>query len=173
MTDLGEIKRDRPCNRRWLLRHGALALPFILVGIPARAVERVGSVEDSKGEHSPSSTRFAARSIGPRRSFSRRSRDRRRVPTGNAARPRYDDQAWRTSAAEDRSFLVDAGGEMTLRSGVAVRSTNAQRARGSADSQPLRADRRTGTQFFAGPSNGRFGVFVARGSVAVSSRVSK
>jgi len=50
MTDLGEIKRDRPCNRRWLLRHGALALPFILVGIPARAVERVGSVEDVKGE---------------------------------------------------------------------------------------------------------------------------
>ena len=26
-----------------------------------------------------------------------------------------------------------------------------------------------GTQFFAGPSNGRFGVFVARGSVAVTS----
>jgi hypothetical protein len=50
MTDLCEIKRDRPCNRRWLLRHGALALPFILVSIPARAVERVGSVEDVKGE---------------------------------------------------------------------------------------------------------------------------
>src|SRR5258705_1929319 len=50
MTDLDEFKRDRPCNRRWLLRHGALALPFILVGIPARAVERVGSVEDVKGE---------------------------------------------------------------------------------------------------------------------------
>src|SRR3981189_951541 len=58
MTDL-EIKRDRPCNRRWLLRHAALALPFILVGIPARpadrvraggGVARVGSVEDSKGE---------------------------------------------------------------------------------------------------------------------------
>ena len=50
MTDLGEIKRDRPCNRRWLLRHAALAVPLILVGIPARAVERVGSVEDVKGE---------------------------------------------------------------------------------------------------------------------------
>jgi hypothetical protein len=44
MTDLGKIKRERPCNRRWLLRHGALALPFILVGIPACAVEQVGSV---------------------------------------------------------------------------------------------------------------------------------
>ena len=50
MTDIGEIKRDRPCNRRWLLRHGALALPFILADIPARAAERVGSVEDVKGE---------------------------------------------------------------------------------------------------------------------------
>ena len=50
MTDLGEIKRDRPCNRRWLLRHGALALPFILASIPARAAERVGSVEEVKGE---------------------------------------------------------------------------------------------------------------------------
>jgi hypothetical protein len=51
MTDLGEIKRDdRTRNRRWLLRCGALALPFILVGVPARAVERVGSVEDVKGE---------------------------------------------------------------------------------------------------------------------------
>src|SRR5258705_11523008 len=50
MTDLDEFKRDRPCNRRWLLRHAALAVPLILVGIPARAVERVGSVEDVKGE---------------------------------------------------------------------------------------------------------------------------
>ena len=50
MTDLGENKPDRPCNRRWLLRHGALALPFILALRPARAVERVGSVEDVTGE---------------------------------------------------------------------------------------------------------------------------
>src|SRR5258705_1125455 len=50
MTDLGEIKRDRPCHRPWLLSHAALAVPLILVGIPARAVERVGSVEDVKGE---------------------------------------------------------------------------------------------------------------------------
>jgi hypothetical protein len=50
MTDLGEIKRDRSCNRRWLLRHGAMALPFILASIAARAVERVGSVEGVRGE---------------------------------------------------------------------------------------------------------------------------
>src|SRR5262249_15809428 len=50
MTDRGEIKRDLPCNRRWLLRHGALALSFMLAFRPARAVERVGSVEDVTGE---------------------------------------------------------------------------------------------------------------------------
>ena len=70
MTDLGEIKRDLACNRRWLLCHGALALPFILAGTPARAADRVGSVEEVKGGHSPSSTGVAALSIAPRRSFS-------------------------------------------------------------------------------------------------------
>lgn len=50
MTGLDEIKRDRLRNRRWLLRNGALALPFILALRPARAVERVGSVEELKGE---------------------------------------------------------------------------------------------------------------------------
>src|SRR5215470_14988865 len=50
MTRLGEIKRDRSCNRRWLLRDGILALPFILAIRPARAVERVGSVDDVTGE---------------------------------------------------------------------------------------------------------------------------
>ena len=50
MTDIGEIKRDRSRNRRWLLRRGAQALPFILADIPASAAERIGSVEDVKGE---------------------------------------------------------------------------------------------------------------------------
>ena len=59
MSGLGEIKRDRSCNRRWLLRHGALALPFILALRPARAVERVGSVEDVTGEA------FAELEVGP------------------------------------------------------------------------------------------------------------
>jgi hypothetical protein len=144
MTDLGEIKRDRPCNRRWLLRHGALALPFILVGIPARAVERVGSV-DVKGEA------FAELEAA------RRTLDRAapvflgdEVVTGVASRLgmrlgrdttiRLGEQA---RLKIDR-FLVDAGGEMTLRSGrLLFDSTAAQRTRGSADSQPLRADRGT------------------------------
>ena len=171
MTNLGEFKRDRPCNRRWLLRHGALAFPFILVGIPARAVERVGSVEDVKGEA------FAELDAV------RRTLDRAapvflgdEVVTGVASRLgmrlgrdttiRLGEQA---RLKIDR-FLVDAGGEMTLRSGPLLFDRPPRSARaGLQIRSPFGLIAVRGTQFFAGPSNGRFGVFVARGSVAVSS----
>ena len=171
MTGLGEIKRDRSCNRRWFLRHGALALPFILALRPAHAVERVGSVEEVTGEA------FAElESV-------RRSLDRaapvfltEEVVTGVASRLgmrlgrdttiRLGEQA---RLKIDR-FVVDAGGEMTLRSGPLLfdrppgRAAARVRIRG-----PFALIAVRGTRFFAGPSNGRFGVFVARGSVAVTS----
>src|SRR6267378_1309180 len=171
MTNLGEIKRDRPCNRRWLLRHAALAVPFILVGKPARAVERVGSVEDSKGEA------FAELDAV------RRALDRAapvflsdEVVTGVASRLgmrlgrdttiRLGEQA---RLKIDR-FLVDAGGEMTLRSGPLLFDRPPRSARAAVQIRsPFALIAVRGTRFFAGPSNGRFGVFVARGSVAVSS----
>jgi len=171
MTDLGEIKRDRPCNRRWLLRHAALAVPLILVGIPARAVERVGSVEDVKGEA------FAELEAV------RRTLDRAapvflgdEVATGVASRLgmrlgrdttiRIGEQA---QLKIDR-FLVDAGGEMTLRSGPLLFDRPRRSARAAVQIRsPFALIAVRGTRFFAGPSNGRFGVFVARGSVAVSS----
>ena len=171
MTDLGEIKRDLPCNRRWLLRHGALALPLIFVGIPARAVERVGSVEDVKGEA------FAELDAV------RRTLDRAapvflgdEVATGVASRlgmrlgrdttMRLGEQA---RLKIDR-FLVDAGGEMTLRSGPLLFDRPPRSARAAVQIRsPFALIAVRGTRLFAGPSNGRFGVFVARGSVAVSS----
>ena len=142
MTDLGEIKRDLAFNRRWLLCHGVLALPFILAGTPARAADRVGSVEEVKGET------FAELDGG------RRTLDRAapvflgdEVVTGVASKLgmrlgrdttiRLGEQA---RLKIDR-FLVDAGGEMTLRSGPLLfdRPRRSARAR-SADPQPLRAD---------------------------------
>jgi len=96
-TDLGEIIRDGPAIDAVLLRHGALALPFILVVIPARAVERVGSVEDSKGEafaELDAVRRTLDRAVAGLLGDGVVTASR---PDLNAARPRYDDQAWRTS----------------------------------------------------------------------------
>jgi ferric-dicitrate binding protein FerR (iron transport regulator) len=169
MTGLGEIKRDRSCNRRWLLRHGALALPFILALRSARAVERVGSVEDVTGEA------FA------QLESARRTLDRtapiflsEEVVTGVASRlgmrlgrnttVRLGEQA---RLKIDR-FLVDAGGEMTLRSGPLLFDGQPRRA-GVQIRSPFALIAVRGTRFFAGPSNDRFGVFVARGSVTVTS----
>src|SRR5262245_9382403 len=133
MTDLGEIKRDRPCNRRWLLRHGALALPFILAGIPARTAERVGSVDDVTGE-------AFAEIDTVRRTLDRAApvflgddvvtgiASRLGMRLGRDARIRLGEQA---RLKIDR-FLVDASGEMTLRSGtlVVVRSPGKPAGRG-------------------------------------------
>jgi ferric-dicitrate binding protein FerR (iron transport regulator) len=169
MTGLGEIKRDRSCDRRWLLCRGALALPFILALRPASAVERVGSVEDVTGEA------FAEiESV-------RRTLDRaapvflgEEVVTGVASRlgmrlgrdttVRLGEQA---RLKIDR-FLVDAGGEMTLRSGPLLFDGQPRRA-GVQIRSPFALIAVRGTRFFAGPSNDRFGVFVVRGSVAVTS----
>jgi len=168
MTGLGEIKRDRSCNRRWLLRHGAVALPFIFVLRPARAVERVGSVEDVTGEAFAELEQV------------RRTLDRaapvflsEEVVTGVASRlgirlgrdttVRIGEQA---RLKIDR-FLVDAGGEMTLRSGPLLFDGQPRRA-GVQIRGPFALIAVRGTRFFAGPSNDRFGVFVVRGSVAVT-----
>jgi hypothetical protein len=169
MTGPGEIKRDRFCNRRWLLRQGALAMPLILALRPARAVEQVGSVQDVTGE-----------AFGELES-ARRPLDRaapvflsEEVMTGAASRlamrlghdttVRLGEQA---RLKIDR-FLVNAGGEMTLRSGPLLFDGQPRRA-GVQIRSPFALIAVRGTRFFAGPSNDRFGVFVARGSVAVTS----
>jgi ferric-dicitrate binding protein FerR (iron transport regulator) len=169
MTGLGEIKRDRFRNRRWLLRHGALALPFILALRPARAVERVGSVEEVTGE-------AFAELVSVRRALDRAAPVflSEEVVTGVASRlgmrlghdttVRLGEQA---RLKIDR-FLVDAGGEMTLRSGPLLFDGQPRRA-GLQIRSPFALIAVRGTRFFAGPSNDRFGVFVVRGSVAVTS----
>ena len=168
MTDLGEIKRNRSCNRRRLLLHGALALSFTVALRPARAVERVGSVEDVTGEAFAELEQV------------RRTLDRagpvflsEEVVTGVASRlgmrlgrdttVRLGEQA---RLKIDR-FLVDAGGEMTLRSGPMLFDGRPRRA-GVQIRSPFALIAVRGTRFFAGPSNDRFGVFVVRGSVAVT-----
>lgn len=170
MTDLGEIKRDLPCNRRWLLRHGALALPVILAGIPARAVERVGAVEDVRGEafaelDSVRRTldRAAPVFLGDEVATGVTSRLGMRL--GRDTTIRLGEQA----RLKIERFLVDAGGEMTLLSGALLfdRPPRSAPARVQIRS-PFALIAVRGTRFFAGPSNGRFGVFVVRGLVTVT-----
>jgi ferric-dicitrate binding protein FerR (iron transport regulator) len=169
MTGLGEIKRDRSCSRRRLLCHGTLALPFILALRPALAVERVGSVEDVTGE-------AFAELESVRRALDRSASIflSEEVMTGVASRlgmrlgrsttVRLGEQA---RLKIDR-FLVEAGGEMTLRSGPLLFDGKPGHA-GLQIRSPFALIAVRGTRFFAGPSNNRFGVFVARGSVMVTS----
>jgi len=133
-----------------------------------RAVERVGSVEDLTGEA------FAENGAG------RRNLDRAapvflgdEVETGVASRlgvrlgrnttVKLGDQA---RLKIDR-YLVDAGGEMTLSSGPLLFNGQPHRASVKILS-PFAMIAVRGTRFFAGPSNGRFGVFVVRGAVTVA-----
>lgn len=168
MTGLAEAMHDRLRDRRWFLRWGALALPFITALRPARAAEQVGSVEDVKGE-------AFAELESVRRTLDRAAPIflNEEVLTGAAARMamrlgrnttvRLGEQA---RLKIDR-FLVDAGGEMTLRSGPMLFDGQPRRA-GVQVRSPFALIAVRGTRFFAGPSNDRFGVFVARGSVTVS-----
>jgi hypothetical protein len=169
MTGLGEIKRDRSCNRRWLLRHGALALPFILAVRSARAVDRVGSVEDVTGEafgelESVRRTLDRAAPVFLSEEVATGAASRLGMRLGRSTTVRLGEQA---RLKIDR-FLVDAGGEVTLRSGPMLLDEQ-QRHAGVQIRSPFALIAVRGTRLFAGPSNDRFGVFVARGSVTVTS----
>ena len=169
MTELSEMKRDRSCNRRWLLRCAPLALPFILTIRPSLAVERVGSVEDVTGEafaelESVRRTLDRAASVFLSEEVVTGVASRLGMRLGHDTKVRLGEQA---RLKIDR-FLVDAGGEMTLRSGPLLFDGKPRRA-GMQIRSPFALIAVRGTRFFAGPSNDRFGVFVARGSVAVSS----
>jgi len=69
-SDSGEIRRNVLRNRRWFLRYGGAAVPFIFVALRAQGAERAGTVEDVKGEASPRRLEFVVRSIEQRRSSS-------------------------------------------------------------------------------------------------------
>jgi len=168
-ADCGEIKRNGLRNRRWFLRHGGAAVPFIFVALRAQGAERAGTVEDVKGEAFAEAARvrraldraaplFLGDEVGTgveSRLGMRLGRDTT-IRLGEKARLKID------------RFLVNAGGDVTLQSGPLL----FDRPPGSIPApmrirSPFALIAVRGTRFFAGPSNGRFGVFVERGSVAV------
>lgn len=169
-TGSAEAKHGRFSDRRWVLSHGALALPLVLTVWPALPAEPAGSVEDVTGEAFAEAhavrrllERLAPIFLGDQvgtgvasRLGMRLGRDTT-IRLGENARLRID------------RFLLDAGGVITLRSGPLL----FDRPSGSVPApmqirSPFALIAVRGTRFFAGPSNGRFGVFVERGSVTVS-----
>jgi ferric-dicitrate binding protein FerR (iron transport regulator) len=168
-------KQNETSSRLWLRRDALRAALGAAVFMPALAraqgSEKVGSVEEVKGE--------AFGEVRDRRRTLERAAPlflNEVVGTGADARLTLllgTDTTLRVGASArltiDR-FLVNAGGDITLQSGPIL----FDRPEG-APPQLTRINSAfgliavRGTRFFAGPSNGVFGVFVMRGSVAVAS----
>ena len=168
MTGFGEIRHNRWRNRRWLLRHGALALPFMLALRPARAAEQVGSVEGVTGEafaelEKVHRTLDRAAPIFLSEEVVTGLASRLAMRLGRNTTVKLGEQA----RLKIERYLVDAGGEMTLRSGPMLFDGQPHHA-GVQVRSPFALMAVRGTRFFAGPSNNLFGVFVARGVVTVS-----
>jgi hypothetical protein len=169
--NLGEIKCKWFRSRRWFLRRGVLAVPLALVVLPALGADPAGAVEDVSGE-------AFAEAHAVRRLLDRLAPIFLGDQVGTGAASRLGMHLGRDTTIRlgenarlriDR-FLLDAGGEIALRSGPLL----FDRPPGSVPApvqirSPFALIAVRGTRFFAGPSNGRFGVFVERGTVAVTS----
>ena len=176
MSHLMRGRFDRSCtpvfaNRRSVLQLAVMPLALSIARVAhADAESRAGAVEEVKGE-----------------AFAEKGSDRRvldqaapvflrdRVGTGAASRlsMRLGRDTMlklgeRARIVIDR-YLVDAGGQIDLVSGAILfdHPPDAPRTRLNIRS-PFGLIAVRGTRFFAGPSNGWFGVFVERGSVSVA-----
>jgi ferric-dicitrate binding protein FerR (iron transport regulator) len=165
-NDACRSRRDR---RAFMIGAGA-ALAAFPAAVSAQGANQAGSVEAVVGDA------FAEARAGRRPLASAAPvfiQDR--VATGHGSRLTMAlGRDTRLKLGEDARvtidrFLVDAGGEITLNSGPIL----FERPEGSAPA-PVRIRSAfgliavRGTVFFAGPSRGVFGVFVERGSVAVT-----
>jgi hypothetical protein len=133
------------------------------------ATEPVGAVESSRGECfaqisamrralSPAAALFIGDTVatGAQSALSLRLGTATQVKLGAEARLHID------------RFVVNAGGMLVLESGSMVYDHDPEADQGNvAIRVPFGLVAVRGTRFFAGPSNGVFGVFVARGKVMV------
>ena len=164
-------RRDDFIHRRAFVGLGAATLALIMPRhVRAQSSEQAGQIEDLNGQG------FAEAGLA-RRALAREApvfiADR--VRTGEASRLTLQlGRRTRVRLGElarltiDR-YLVNAGGEISLESGPMLFDRPRPNAKAPVQIRStfgLIAVR--GTRFFAGPSNNAFGVFVARGSVAVS-----
>jgi ferric-dicitrate binding protein FerR (iron transport regulator) len=157
-------------DRRRLLRQAALAASAMFSPPRSNAAEPAGVVEDVRGEAfaeansvrrmlAQAAPLFLNEEVGTghdSRLGMRLGRDTI-LRLGQEARVKID------------RFLVDAGGEITLEAGPLLFDRPGPRGSDSTRIRtPFGLIAVRGTRFFAGPSSGRFGVFVERGIVAVT-----
>ena len=141
-----------------------------LVAQPARAADRAGEVQSSRGECfalsatsrrtlTPTAAVFIADTVvtGVQSALALHLGTATEVRLGQQARLRID------------RFLINAGGTLVLEQGGMLLDHDTAKA-GAANiavRSPFGLIAVRGTHFFAGPSNGVFGVFVERGAVLV------
>jgi ferric-dicitrate binding protein FerR (iron transport regulator) len=136
----------------------------------AQGSQRAGAVETVKGEAfaQTDAARRALQAAAPlfvRDKIATGAESRLAMRLGRDTLLRLGERA---SITLDK-FLIEAGGEISLEEGALLFEKPAGAAPTPARIRsPFGLIAVRGTRFFAGPSNGVFGVFVARGAVAVS-----
>ena len=158
-------------DRRWFVLASGAALAGLAPRWANAEAGQAGSVEEIRGD-AFAEARAVRRPLGPAAplfigdNVSTGAVSRLTMHLGRDTTLRLGE---RTRVTIDR-FLVDAGGQISLHSGPVM----FERPSGAAPTpvqirSPFGLIAVRGTRFFAGPSKGVFGVFVAHGRVTVSS----
>jgi hypothetical protein len=154
-------------------RRALLALLGLSYGVPARAADRAGVVKNSRGEcyaqlatHrrplQPDAPVFVGDAVatGVQSALGMHLGEATEIRLGAESHLRID------------RFIINAGGVLVLERGAMLYDRNPGAGGDSSDvavRTPYGLLAVRGTRFFAGPSNGVFGVFVERGAVTVVS----
>lgn len=166
---MGHLSRQYTIDRRLLLQ-GFVAGTAYCAARPAFSAETVvGTVSEITGD-------VVAERNDQRRNLTRKSSIFLNDTIKTASRSRLRALLARktslrlgakTSVRIDR-FIVDSGGELVLDSGALLIDTRGKLLKSLEVQSPFALIAVRGTRFFAGPIDGIFGIFVARGAVDVS-----
>lgn len=166
---MGHLSRQYTIDRRLLLQGFVTGTAFCTLRPAFSAEAVVGSVSEITGD-------VFAELNDQRRKLARKSSIFLNDTLKTAARSRLSAVLARktnlrlgaeTSVRIDR-FIVDSGGELVLDSGALLVDTRGKLLKSLEVQSPFALIAVRGTRFFAGPIDGIFGVFVARGAVDVS-----
>lgn len=166
---MGHLSRQHTIDRRQLLQAIVTGTAFCAVQPAFSAEAVVGAVSEIVGdvvaEHNDQRRKLAGKSsiyLNDTLKTAERSR-----LTALLARRTTLRLGAKTSVRIDR-FIVDSGGELVLDSGALLIETRGKLLKSLEVQSPFALIAVRGTRFFAGPIDGIFGVFVARGAVDVT-----